>query len=364
VSTKGIFTAVSGIYPVLVNKVNVGASYSHSGLHGLQPRTAFGLSQDRRYLFLLTIDGRQPGYSDGAYDSETAGWLLLAGATDGVNMDGGGSTTLVIEDATGNPDRLNHSSAVADSDRERTIGSHLGIFAKPVPGFINDLQVVPDDTTAAISWNTTDPATTQVQYGPTVDLGSVSALQSELVTNHVITLTGLTPNTGYYYQALSTVGASQYSTPIKYFLTKYYATTNLLFDLTNTWSYSTANLDGLNWTAPAYDDTAWDGSGPGLLWVDVRSTGPNPDVEPKNTPLPADPNNSGYPYTTYYFRTHFQYTDTLAGVSLMDSLDDVFPKSMPCWRSFVLPLSGTRLLATQHRGLSEISGLLLCRSWP
>ena len=319
VSTEGIFTAVSGIYPVLVNQVNVGARYSHSGIHDLQPRTAFGVSQDRRYLFLLTIDGRQPGYSNGAYDSETAGWLLLAGAADGVNMDGGGSTTLVIEDATGNPHRLNHPSAVADSGKERTVGSHLGIFAQPMRGFINDLQAVPDDTTAAISWTTTDPATTQVHYGPTVDLGSVSTLQSDLVTNHWVTLTGLTPDTGYYYAAVSTVGASRHTTAAQYFLTQYYATTNLIFDLTNLWSYSTANLDGVDWTAPAYDDTAWGGSGPGLLWVDVRSTGPNPDVQPKNTPLPANPNNSGYPYTTYYFRTHFEFAGSLAGVSLMAS---------------------------------------------
>ena len=320
VSTEGIFTAVSGIYPVLVNKVNVGARYAHSGIHDLQPRTAFGLSQDRRYLFLLTIDGRQPGYSNGAYDSETAGWLLLAGAADGINMDGGGSTTLVIEDAAGNPDRLNHPSAVADSGKERTIGSHFGIFAKPVPGFLNDVQAVPGDESAVIRWTTAEPATTQVEYGPTAGLGSATALDPDLVTHHVATLTGLDLNTGYYYRAVSTVGATQRVSQVKHFFTTIY----MIFDLTNIWSYSTANLDGVNWTAPAYDDTGWDGSGPGLLWVDVSSTGPNADVQPKNTPMPADPNNGGYPYTTYYFRTHFQFTNSLAGVSLIASnyLDD------------------------------------------
>src|SRR5690606_18352587 len=44
------------------------------------PRTAVGLSRDGRYLFLLTIDGRQPGYSDGATFDELADWLLRFGA--------------------------------------------------------------------------------------------------------------------------------------------------------------------------------------------------------------------------------------------------------------------------------------------
>src|SRR5207253_6638878 len=121
-------TAVAGDYPLVINGKSVA---KRSGALEANPRTAFGISEDRRYLYLVGIDGRQPGYSDGAYDYETAGWLLLLGAWDGVNMDGGGSTTLVMASSIGKPIRLNSSSAVADSGQERTIGSHLGIFAKP-----------------------------------------------------------------------------------------------------------------------------------------------------------------------------------------------------------------------------------------
>jgi len=49
---------------------------------------AYALSQDRKTLYLLAIDGRQSGYSDGALDWETAAWLIKMGAYDGVNMDG------------------------------------------------------------------------------------------------------------------------------------------------------------------------------------------------------------------------------------------------------------------------------------
>jgi hypothetical protein len=115
----------------------------------------------------MTIDGRQPGYSDGSLDSETAYWLLQFGAWNGINMDGGGSTAMYRADSAGNPIGVNHSSYLPATGRERYIGSHFGVFAKPVPGFINDVGALPDDTAATVTWTTTAPANSQVQYGPT-----------------------------------------------------------------------------------------------------------------------------------------------------------------------------------------------------
>src|SRR6266511_2707496 len=189
-NVTGTFTAVAGNYPLVLAGKNI---VPRATARETNPRTVFGLSEDRHFLYLVTIDGRQPGYSDGANDYESAGWLLLLGAHDGVNMDGGGSTTLVIEDSTGVPVRLNQSSAVADSGRERTVGSHFGLFAKPLPGFINDVDARPDDTTATITWTTIEPSTTQVEYGLTTDFGNRTDLQPASVTNHVVQLTGLTP---------------------------------------------------------------------------------------------------------------------------------------------------------------------------
>ncbi len=61
----------------------------------LAPRTAFGLSADGRYLYILVVDGRQMGYSLGADMFDLAELLKAAGAADAINMDGGGSSTLV-----------------------------------------------------------------------------------------------------------------------------------------------------------------------------------------------------------------------------------------------------------------------------
>ena len=56
--------------------------------------------------------------------------------------------------------------------------------------------------------------------------------------------------------------------------------------------------------------------GQGLLWVDTRGYGAVTGVQPKNTAMPYN-TNAGFPYVTYYFRTHFNFTNTVAGVSLV-----------------------------------------------
>jgi hypothetical protein len=319
-NTTGIYTAVTGYYPILSNGVNIGnaasTGYPDSFIHQTQPRTAYGLSQDNRYLYLMSIDGRQSGYSDGALDAETAYWLMQFGAWNGINMDGGGSTALYMADSAGNPVGLNHSSYLAAYGHERYVGSHFGLRAKPLPGFINDVTVVPDDTAATITWTTTNPATSLVQFGATTNLGSSSEYYSGMVTNHAALLTGLSPATGYYYRVFSSDGAGQYGAGIFFFTTSNYATTNLVFDLTNTWTYTTNDLDGVNWTASGYDDSAWSGSGPGLLWVDNRVP-PNPSNIPLlDTQMPLNP-ATGFPFITYYLRTHFAITNPSPGATLV-----------------------------------------------
>jgi len=322
-SNDGVYTAVAGDYAVLAQGVNVGYQYKSSSgfVHQRNPRTAFGLSQDKRYLFLLTIDGRQSGYSDGALDYETGAWLLLLGADDGVNLDGGGSTTLVMQDSTGVPLRLNRSSAVADSGNERTVGSHFGVFAKPVPGFIADITVVPDDKTALVTWTTMAPASGQVNYGSSTNLGNASALQADLTTNHSLTLTGLTPSTRYYYQVTAGTSSNQFKSPILAFSTTNYVATNVLIELTNAWRYTTANLDGVNWTTPEYDDFAWNGPFPAVFYADTR--GGNTSIPEENSAMPLD-SATRYPFTTYYFRSSFNLESLDPGMTLYVSahIDD------------------------------------------
>jgi hypothetical protein len=320
--TSGVYNAVSGYYPVVTNGVNIGdlaaATYPDSSYHNLEPRTAFGVSQDRRYLYLMTIDGRQSGYSNGAYDRETAAWLLEFGVWEGITMDGGGSTSFYVSDCVGNPQPLNHSSYVAQNGRERRVGSHLGIYARAIESIFSDVAGEGGNTTAIVTWNTASNATSQVEYGLTQAYGSLSPLDPTEVTNHSVMLSGLFPGRRYFFRVRSRVDGTEYVSPCNF---NSFSTTNigvtLQFGLTNTWKYSTINFDGVNWQAPEFDDTTWP-AGAGVLFADSRGSSPNAASIPNyatGTRLAINPSTT-YPYMTYYFRTRFLFTNSPVGVTL------------------------------------------------
>ena len=61
----------------------------------IHPRTVLGLSRDRRWFYVLAVEGRHEGVSIGADYRDLADMMLSLGASDAINMDGGGSTELV-----------------------------------------------------------------------------------------------------------------------------------------------------------------------------------------------------------------------------------------------------------------------------
>ena len=94
-----------------------------------QPRTAIGVDKRGKGLVLVVVDGRQPGYSEGATLEELASILIEHGAYTGMNLDGGGSSTLVMERG-GRPAVLNSPINNGIPGRERPVGNHLGIFVE------------------------------------------------------------------------------------------------------------------------------------------------------------------------------------------------------------------------------------------
>lgn len=101
-----------------------------SGLDDSQrePRTAIGFNKNGRWLILAVVDGRQPFYSEGATFFELAGILLAHGAHFGMSLDGGGSSTLVIENENGDPLVLNSPIDQYIPGRERPVANHLGVY--------------------------------------------------------------------------------------------------------------------------------------------------------------------------------------------------------------------------------------------
>ncbi len=96
------------------------------------PRTAVGLSQDGQTLYLCVIDGRQNDHSVGATLYETALWMRWLGCWEALNLDGGGSTTLVIEDQMGLPYTVNRPIQGRIPGQQRPSANHLGVFGAPV----------------------------------------------------------------------------------------------------------------------------------------------------------------------------------------------------------------------------------------
>ena len=60
-----------------------------------EPRTALGYNDEK--LFLMVADGRQRGYSLGMSLSEVAEVMRDLGAQQVINLDGGNSSTFVVE---------------------------------------------------------------------------------------------------------------------------------------------------------------------------------------------------------------------------------------------------------------------------
>ena len=60
------------------------------------------------------------------------------------------------------------------------------------------------EMSAVVSWSTDEPASSQVEYGRTVDYGSITASDEQLVTSHIVGLESLEPRTFYHFRVKST----------------------------------------------------------------------------------------------------------------------------------------------------------------
>lgn len=107
------------------------------------PRTAVGLTADNK-LLLVTVDGRQNVFSEGVFIDELGAMMRDLGARNAVNLDGGGSTTMV-GDYYGDlgSDGLDRGTLLLNSPTgrgpvgsERNNGTNLAVFAAPNPGFV------------------------------------------------------------------------------------------------------------------------------------------------------------------------------------------------------------------------------------
>jgi GH25 family lysozyme M1 (1,4-beta-N-acetylmuramidase)/uncharacterized protein YraI len=121
-----VFNAVSGDRMV----VEKGVTVKNLAALSPAPRTAIGINKNGRWLILMVIDGRQDGYSEGVTLSELAGLLITYGVYTGANMDGGGSSAMVIKGIDGAGRILNSPIDQNIPGKERLVANHLGLYVK------------------------------------------------------------------------------------------------------------------------------------------------------------------------------------------------------------------------------------------
>jgi exopolysaccharide biosynthesis protein len=119
---RNIVNAVGGFDIILKESIIPDDILARKERH---PRTAVALADGGRTLIFLVIDGRQFS-SGGATEAETAEILFALGAEDGLNLDGGGSSTLVLKNG-GSYKVVNTPVNYLIAGMERAVATCIGI---------------------------------------------------------------------------------------------------------------------------------------------------------------------------------------------------------------------------------------------
>lgn len=133
--------AVSG-GSILLNKGKIPETFSDN-ITGTHPRSAIGSSKDESKIYLVTVDGRQKT-SIGMTEQNLAEFLKEIGVYNAINLDGGGSTTMIARKLGEN----NLSTINSPSGGSlRSIINGIGVFNNaPSSSKITNLIIEVSDT--------------------------------------------------------------------------------------------------------------------------------------------------------------------------------------------------------------------------
>ncbi|QHZ00127.1 Calcineurin-like phosphoesterase [Streptomyces sp. S4.7] len=128
-------TAVGGRELLVVD--GVAQNHEGQGNNTAAPRTAVGFTKDGSEMRVITVDGRQAD-SGGVTLTELAAMMKRAGAYSALNLDGGGSSTLVAREP--GSDALQVENAPSDGS-ERTVPNGLALTAPDGSGRLDGFWV-------------------------------------------------------------------------------------------------------------------------------------------------------------------------------------------------------------------------------
>ena len=109
-------------FPVLIkdNKININFDVGTS-LSGRHPRSLFSYNEKTKEIILTTVDGRRTN-KPGKTIQETANYINQFGVTHSINMDGGGSTRMLVD-----------GQVVNSPTEDRAVSSVIAIWLKTTP---------------------------------------------------------------------------------------------------------------------------------------------------------------------------------------------------------------------------------------
>jgi hypothetical protein len=214
----GSLTALIGGVPRLVT--NGTRPVSLIGVEGVNesfintrhPRTAVGFNEDSTFVYFVTVDGRQPGLSEGMTLYELADLLISIGVYHGMNLDGGGSTTMVIHDQVVN--------SPSDPGGERSVANALFAVRKaeidepsiPIPLHPEEGALDQPDT-ILFRWSRSETAATYDIRISSDPMFEVLLVNTTILIDTTFMFTGMNGQQEYYWRVRSrnAAGESEFS---------------------------------------------------------------------------------------------------------------------------------------------------------
>ncbi|KGR80129.1 S-layer homology domain-containing protein [Ureibacillus manganicus] len=126
--------------PLLVKngQVNISMPTTTTFAKSRQPRTAVAVDATGKKVFFVTVDGRSTGHSNGTSLTDLANHLISLGATSAINLDGGGSTTMVVR----NPGDIYPTIVNKPSDGyERKVSTILQVVNTAPKGTVKSFNI-------------------------------------------------------------------------------------------------------------------------------------------------------------------------------------------------------------------------------
>jgi hypothetical protein len=136
---RDLFSAVDGSTLLLKDGQKTPISYE---IKGNLARTAVGYSSDKRFMYMVTVE--KSSSSSGMTLDQLAGFLQFIGVSDAVNLDGGGSTTMVARKLG----TFELKEAIKPAyGSERAVPNGLGVFTTAPKGKLKNVEIAVSATT-------------------------------------------------------------------------------------------------------------------------------------------------------------------------------------------------------------------------